>query len=264
MTNKIKIRGHQMVYDDLGTGDVIVFIHGQPFNRSMWNYQSKLFSENYRLIIPDLRGYGESEVKAGVVLMDELALDIIHLLDVLKINEAIFVGLSMGGQIALEIFRLKPLLFKALVLTDTDARSESEEGYSNRMTLAKRIEGYGMAKFISKRIDKFMCPHTFNTKPEIVNHLKEMILGTSPEGSAAAQRGRAERRDHTNILKDIFCPTLIIVGDQDVFTPIESANYMHTRIPGSQLAIIYQSGHIPSMEQPEEFNLILKKFLDKV
>ena len=253
-----------MVYDDLGTGDVILFIHGQPFNRSMWNYQSKLFSEKYRLIIPDLRGYGESEVKPGVVLLDELALDIIHLLETLEIDKAFFVGLSMGGQIALEIFRLKPLLFKGLILADTDARSENEEGYNNRMTLAQRIEDYGMAKFISERINKFMCQHTFNTKPEVVTHLEEMIVTTSPEGSAAAQRGRAERRDHTIILQDICCPTLIIVGDQDAFTPIESANYMHTRIPGSEMAIISQSGHIPSMEQPDEFNLLLKKFLAKI
>lgn len=91
-----------------------------------------------------------------------------------------------------------------------------------------------------------------------------MMLTTSPKGSAAAQRGRAERRDHTIILQEIFCPTLIIVGDHDEFTPIESANYMHTRIPGSEMAIITQSGHIPSMEQPEEFNLILKNFLDKI
>ncbi|MGI8580955.1 MAG: alpha/beta fold hydrolase [Chitinophagaceae bacterium] len=253
-----------MVYDDLGAGDAIVFIHGQPFNRSMWDYQSTIFSENYRLIIPDLRGYGESEVKTGVVLLDELALDIIHLLETLEINKAFFVGLSMGGQVALEIFRMKPLLFKGLVLADTDARAETEEGYTNRMTLAQTIEEYGMAKFISERINKFMCQHTFDNKPDVVTHLEKMILTTRPEGSAAAQRGRAERRDHTNILQDIFFPTLIIVGDQDEFTPIESANYMHSRIPGSELKVISQSGHIPPMEQPEEFNNVLKKFLENI
>jgi pimeloyl-ACP methyl ester carboxylesterase len=290
MTKTEKIRGLLLSYEDLGAGTPIVFIHGQPFNRSMWRYQVGPFSKTHRLIIPDLRGYGDTglpitetglpTVDTGlptahtglpatdglthIILLDELALDLLHLLAALDIPNAIFIGLSMGGQIALELYRLKPQLFKGLVLADTDARAESKEGYHERIALSQKIRADGMQKFTDQRIHKFVCPHTFAAKPAVVAHLTEMMTTTSPAGSAPVQRGRAERRDHTSILKEIICPTLIIVGEEDAFTPIPTAEYMHTRIPGSQLAIIKDAGHIPSMEQPEKFNDILAAFITTI
>jgi pimeloyl-ACP methyl ester carboxylesterase len=273
-----KIRGITLAYDDLSpdnpspipdpgpvASDTIVFIHGQPFNRSMWRYQVDGFSKTHRLIIPDLRGYGDTGLPTDsantIILLDELALDLLHLLEALNIPNAVFVGLSMGGQIALELYRLRPQLFKGLVLADTDARAEGKEGYHERIALSQQIRTHGMQKFTDERIHKFLCPQTFATKPAIVAHLTEMMTTTSPAGSAAVQRGRAERRDHTSLLKEIICPTLIIVGEEDAFTPIPTAGYMHTRIPGSQLSIIKDAGHIPSMEQPEKFNDTLAAFL---
>src|ERR1700722_18537461 len=118
MKKNANIRGINLVYDDLGTGDVIVFIHGQPFNRSMWRDQIDEFSRTHRLIIPDLRGYGDSGITERIVLLDEIALDIWNLLEELEIQSAIFVGLSMGGQIVFELYRLKPGLFDGMVLAD--------------------------------------------------------------------------------------------------------------------------------------------------
>jgi pimeloyl-ACP methyl ester carboxylesterase len=264
MTNKLKIRGVNLVYDDLGAGDVIVFIHGQPFNRSMWNYQATVFSETHRLIIPDLRGYGQSATTDPIILLDELALDIIYLLDELAINKAVLVGLSMGGQIALELYRLAPRLVKGLVLADTDARAEDETSYINRVALSKSLLAYGMEKYTAENIHNYLCKDTFETKQVVVDHLTDMMMHTSPVGSAAVQLGRAERRDHTAILSTINFPALIVVGDQDVFTPIATAQYMQTRIKGAKLAIVNNAGHIPNMEQPHHFNQLLKDYLDTV
>ncbi len=261
MKGQKTIRGIQLVYNDIGAGPPILLIHGQPFNRSMWDDQKDFLSKNHRLIIPDLRGYGESGVTEGIVLLDELALDLIHLLDQLTIDKAIVIGLSMGGQIALELFRLKPGLFKGIVLADTDARAEDEKGYQNRLALAARILSDGMEKFTEERIRQFMCAGTFENKPEVVTRVANMMKTTNPAGSAAAQRGRAERLDYTSLLKKIDFPALIVVGDKDEFTPIESATYMHERITNSTLAVIADSGHIANMEQPDEFNKALEKFL---
>ena len=261
MRKETTIRGVNIVYDDLGTGDVILLIHGQPFNRSMWDDQKTMLVKNYRLIIPDLRGYGESEITTGIVLLDEMALDLIHLLDQLSITKATIVGLSMGGQIALEMYRWQPSLFKAIVLADTDARAEDEPGYQNRLTLSARILKDGMEKFTNERIGNFMCAETFANKPEVAERVAHMMRATNPAGSAAAQRGRAERLDYTPLLKKINVPALIIVGDQDVFTPLESANYMHKRIRNSTLTVIPNSGHIANMEQPGKFNQSLESFL---
>lgn len=261
MRKEARIRGIKMVYDDLGKGEVILLIHGQPFNRSMWDDQKETLAQNYRLIIPDLRGYGESGITEGIVLLDELALDLIHLLDDLGIQKAVIIGLSMGGQIALEIYRLAPELYRAIVLADTDARAEDEKGYKNRIELSKRILSDGLAKFTEERIGHFMCNTTFINKPDVVERVKMMMITTPAAGSAAAQRGRAERKDYTPLLGKIDFPALIVVGDQDEFTPISSAEYMHKRITGSGLAVIENSGHIANMEQPEAFNGVLAKFL---
>lgn len=267
MKKETKIRGINIVYDDLGAGDgpgagdTILLIHGQPFNRSMWDYQKDILVKDHRLIIPDLRGYGESGVTTGRVLLDELALDLIHLLEHLAIKKAIVAGLSMGGQIALEMYRWQPSLFRAIVLADTDARAEDERGYQNRLMLSEVILRDGMEKFAHERINLFMCADTFKNRPELVRHVENMMKTTNPAGSAAAQRGRAERLDYTPLLEKIDFPALIVVGDQDVFTPLESAMYMHSRIKKSTLAVIKNSGHIANMEQPDLFNEALKKFI---
>ncbi len=264
MASRLRIRGINLVYEDRGVGDVVVFIHGQPFNRSMWNYQSLVFSKTNRLIIPDLRGYGESVTTESIVLLDELALDIIYLLNELSIDKAVLVGLSMGGQIALEIYRLAHHLVKGLVLADTDARAETAVSYLNRKALAKRLLTDGMESYTAENIAHYLCKNTFDTKQEVVDHLSKMMAGTDAAGAAAVQLGRAERRDHSGILSNIDFPVLIIVGDQDAFTPVATAEYMQARINGAGLAVIKDAGHMPNMEQPEQFNQLLKDYLDKV
>jgi pimeloyl-ACP methyl ester carboxylesterase len=261
MKKNANIRGINLVYDDLGTGDVIVFIHGQPFNRSMWRDQIDEFGRTHRLIIPDLRGYGDSGITDRIVLLDEIAMDVWHLLEELAIQSAVFVGLSMGGQIVFELYRLKPGLFDGMVLADTDARAETSDGYINRINLSQKILTDGMQQFTAQRIHHFMCENTFQTQPATVAHLTDMMTTTSAVGAAAVQRGRAERRDHTPILGDIHCPTLVIVGEEDGFTPVATAEYMHARIPGSILKVIEKAGHLPNMEQPEKFNAALREFL---
>jgi pimeloyl-ACP methyl ester carboxylesterase len=261
MKKNATIRGITMVYDDLGTGDVIVLIHGQPFNRSMWRDQIQEFSRTHRLVIPDLRGYGDSGITERIVLLDEIAMDVLHLLEELAIKSAVFVGLSMGGQIVFELYRLKPWVFDGMVLADTDARAETSEGYINRINLAQKILTDGMQQFTAHRIHHFMCENTFQTQPATVAHLTEMMTTTNAAGAAAVQRGRAERRDHTSILGDIHCPTLVIVGEEDGFTSVATAEFMHTRIPGSILKVIEKAGHLPNMEQPAKFNAALREFL---
>jgi len=264
MTNKVKIRGIDITFDGLGKGDVIVLIHGQPFNRSMWDDQAGFFSKTNRLIIPDLRGYGESGITAGMVLLDELALDIIYLLESLNIEKAVFIGLSMGGQIALDIFRLRPGLFRGLVLADTDARAENEQGYLNRINLSKRILADGMIKFTDETINQYLCKTTFDHKPGVVDRLRTMMAQTNPIGAAAVQRGRAERRDHSDSLKTIDFPTMIIVGQEDEFTPLPVAKYMHDRISDSVLRSINDAGHMPNMEQPDDFNHLIAELLAQI
>lgn len=250
------IRGIQLAYDDKGKGQPIVFIHGHPFNRSMWAAQVAYFQDRYRLILPDLRGYGETEVTTPRVMLDEMALDIIHLLDTLAIDKAIFCGLSMGGQILLDLYRLFPQKVQALIIVDSDARGETPETRQQRLAKAAAIEEKGMRQHTEETIHQYIAK-TSMTNPAVYEPLYQMMSNTSPQGAAVAHRGRADRRDHTEMLPTIIAPTLIVVGSEDLFTPVPVARIMSDAIPGAQLAVIDNAGHLPNMEAPAIFNKIV-------
>ncbi|MBB6502996.1 alpha/beta fold hydrolase [Pedobacter cryoconitis] len=258
-----KIRGINIAYDDLGSGEPIVFIHGHPFNRSMWKYQTVHFAQNYRLILPDLRGYGETDLGGSKVMLDEMALDIAYLLDELNIEKAIFCGLSMGGQILLDFYRLFPERVKAIIIADSDARGENPESYQKRIDLAELISKEGIKKYTDDHILHYLAPVSRDNQ-EVYHHLYQMMTTTSDEGAAAAHRGRAERRDHLSVLAEIKVKALIIVGSEDYFTPMPIAKLMSDLIPGASISCIPQTGHMPNMEAPELFNAVVEDFLNQV
>jgi pimeloyl-ACP methyl ester carboxylesterase len=257
---QLNIRGINLHYDDQGSGETIVFVHGHPFNKSMWSYQIPRFSKEYRLIMPDLRGYGQTEVIPGKVLLDEMALDILHLLEALHIDQAVFCGLSMGGQIVLDFYRLFPHKVKALVIVDSDARGETPESYKLRQQRAATILEIGMKQHTDDTIHQYIAAASMANQP-MYAHLYEMMTTTTAAGAAAAHKGRGERREHLSILRSIRIPTLVVVGEEDYFTPEPIARLMSDNIPGAELAVIAGTGHLPNMEKPEEFNEVLYAFL---
>lgn len=254
------IRGIRLAYDDIGQGQPVVFIHGHPFNRSMWDPQVGHFRDRYRLILPDLRGYGQTDVTTPRVMLDEMALDIVHLLDQLDIGKAIFCGLSMGGQIVFDLYRLFPQKVQALIIVDSDARGETPESRQQRLAKAEDILRKGMEQHTAETIHHYIAAPSM-TSPEVYEPLYRMMSGTRPEGAAAAHRGRADRRDHTPILQTIGVPALIVVGSEDFFTPLPIARIISDAIPGAQLAVIDGAGHLPNMEKPAVFNRIVEDFL---
>ena len=254
------IRGIDLVYDDIGQGQPIVFIHGHPFNRSMWTGQLSYFQQKYRLVLPDLRGYGESGLSSPRSMLDEMALDIVCLLDELNIDKAIFCGLSMGGQIVLDLYRLFPQKCKALIIADSDARGETPESRRQRLAKADEIMQNGMTRHTDDTIHQYISASSMKN-PKVYAHLYEMMSKTRPEGAAAAHRGRADRRDHTQMLPHITVPSLIIVGSEDYFTPLPTARIMSDAIPGARLVVVDGTGHLPNMEDPIAFNRALDQFL---
>lgn len=256
----LHIRGARLAYEDLGTGDPILFIHGHPFNRSMWRYQASFLEDRYRLILPDLRGYGESEGEGQKNMLDEMALDLAHLLDELKIDRVVLCGLSMGGQIALDFYRMFPSRVRALVIADSDARGETPESRQRRLYLASDIERIGMRAYTDGHIHQYIAPRSLDNKP-VFDHLYNMMTTTRVSAAVAAHRGRAERRDHLEALTSITVPTLLVAGAEDFFTPEPVMELMRERIPDARLVCIPGAGHLPNMETPEAFNEALDGFL---
>ena len=255
------IRDVTMAYEDKGQGLPLVLIHGHPFDRSMWRDQVRAFSSDYRVITFDLRGYGETTVIPGTSLLEEFARDIAGLLDDLGVSSIVLLGLSMGGQIALEFYRVFPGRVRALILADTFAQLDTDERRQGRYDLAERLMRDGMHAYADEVLPKMIAPLTIKEQPEVAAHVLSMMCGTSPAGAAAALRGRAERQDYTLLLPEVAVPTLIIVGSNDEFTPLADAEFMRKRIPNSRMAVIEEAGHMPNLERPDDFNRVVAAFL---
>ncbi|MGX1882258.1 alpha/beta fold hydrolase [Streptomyces sp. NPDC055287] len=251
------VNGITVGYTDEGSGPPLVLVHGHPFDRTMWAPQIAAFSPTHRVIAPDLRGYGESDVVPGTTPLSVFAADIAALLDHLGIGRAVFGGLSMGGQIVMECYRLFPGRVTGLVLADTFPAAETEDGKRSRNALADRLLAEGMKGYADEVLDKMVAP--YNTGA--ATHVHRMMTATSPEGAAAALRGRAQRPDYRDLLTRVSVPTLVVVGRDDTYTPVADAEAMHAAIPGSALAIIEASAHLPNLERPDAFNTALRRHL---
>ena len=256
-----RVRGVELGYSLEGSGTAVVLLHGFPFNRSLWDEQAEVLRERHRVLTVDLRGHGESEATPGAATMEEMARDVAALLDELGIERTTLGGLSMGGYVALAFYRLFPRRVRALVLADTRATPDTEEGKRAREESARKILEDGMRAFAETMLPKLLAAPTLRDRPEVVARLREMMRKTKSQGAAAALRGMAERRDQTSLLPNILAPTLVLVGTEDALTPPPDSELMHREIRGSRLVKIEGAGHVSNLERPAEFNRALAGFL---
>ncbi len=250
-------------YDDEGSGDALVLVHGHPFNRSMWRPQAERFSRSgWRVIAPDLRGYGQTTVVPGEVTLDVFARDLVALLDALGVGPIVLGGLSMGGQIVLEFYRQFGDRVRALLLADTAATPDSPETVRWRRHTAERLLRQGMGPYADEVLAKMMTPANIGSQPAVAGHVLAMMRDTAPIGAAAALRGRVRRPDYTPVCARISVPTLVLVGSEDEFTPLSDARHLRDHIPGAQLEVVDGAGHLPNLEREAEFSAVVQKFLD--
>lgn len=251
-----------IAYDDQGEGSPVVLVHGHPLDRSMWQPQiTWLAGHGFRAIAPDLRGYGQSSVQSGSCTLDVFARDIAGLLDELGLGQAVICGLSMGGQIALEFTRLYPGRVRALVLADTSAPADTEDGARGRHATADRLLADGMAGYAAEVLPKMISARTIARQPSVAARVLEMMRAADPAGAAAALRGRSARPDYRPLLPAITVPALVVVGAEDEFTPLPDARVLAAGIARSALTVVPGAGHLPNLEQPGTFNHALADFL---
>jgi pimeloyl-ACP methyl ester carboxylesterase len=258
----IRVDDIQLAYEDTGLGLPIVLLHGYPFNRSLWTEQVNALSNRYRVITPDLRGLGESDATSGAATMNRMAHDIAALLDHLEISRAVVGGLSMGGYVALAFYKLFPSRVRALLLADTRAQADTEEGKQARFQQAEQARAEGMASIADAMLPKLLTPETVSKRPEVVKRVRDMMLKTKPEGAAGALLGMAERDDQTALLPQISCPTLILVGREDPITPLQDSVNMHREIARSTFRVLNNAAHVSNLERTELFNQELVRFLN--
>jgi len=256
------LNGVSIAYRDSGSGTPVLFIHGHPFNQSMWDSQVAALSWKYRVITFDLRGYGVSEVPtAEATTLETMASDINALLDYLNIPTAVVAGLSMGGQIAMAFAEQYPKRLSGLILAATFPQADTEETIKLRRTTADRFINQGSVLPGGEMIPKLIAPASLKRDPGIAIKVFTMIAHTPPAGAAAALRGRALRKDYTESLSRITVPTLIVVGTEDAYISVETAKQMQQSIPNSRLEVFEGIGHLPNLEASDHFNAILHDFL---
>lgn len=263
--NSATVRGIHTAYIDVGTGPVVMLLHGFPFDKSMWSDQFEaLTTAGFRAVAPDLRGLGETELSGEISTMDDMARDAVALLDHLHIEDAIVCGLSMGGYVAFDFVHQFPSRVRALVLAGTRAPADNEQEKAGREQQVQTMLRAGMVPISIASLPKLLAERTRGDKPDVVKRARTMITRSDPKGAAAAQRGMAQRRDYTGDLAHLKSRTLIIVGREDPIRPVADAEFMHERIPNSQLEIIEDAAHMTNMEQPEVFNDALIRFLNEL
>lgn len=254
------VNGITLAYSDTGAGLPIVLLHAFPLNRTMWAEQETALSSQFRVITVDLRGHGESDAPLWHYSLDQAADDVRALLDYLFITQGLFVGLSMGGYVLLAFCRKYADRVKGMVLADTKAQADTPEGKAGRFQMAQIAYTQGPSAIADIMIPKLLSPATIQSKPEIVQRIRTMIEGNQISGIAGDLMAMAERPDSLPFLKQITCPTQIIVGELDQATPPADAKLMAEQIPQARLAIIPGAAHLANIEQPGTFTRLIEKF----
>ncbi len=254
----VLVNGIQLAYHDQGSGEPLLLVHAFPLSSAMWQPQQDELSKRYRVITPDLRGFGQSELGEIPTSLDHYADDLLVLLDKLQIDQVTLAGLSMGGYIAFALLRKQPNRFKALILADTKATQDSEEGKQKREENARIALEQGQDAIADRMIPNLLAK---DTPDSLKDGVRQIIRGNAREAVAAALRSMAVRPDSTALLRTIAIPTLIIVGEQDMLTTPDDARAMGEHISQSRLVTIPNVAHLSNLEAPEAFNQAIDDWL---
>lgn len=260
------VGGAKIHYEDTGGGGLPVgLIHGFPFSAAMWQPQLEALSKaGFRAIAPDIRGHGRSEAGDGLYTIELFADDLLGLLDHLKLEQAALCGLSMGGYIALRATEKAPARVRALALCDTRGEADANAAKALRAAAMRVVAEKGVAFFAEEFAKNLFSPMTLAANAPCVETVKTIMRGNPALGVRGALLALAARPDATAFLPSIKVPTLILVGEHDKLTPPELSESMQKAIPGSEMKLIADAGHLSSVEKPDEFNAALLAFLKKL
>lgn len=261
----INLNGVTICYDDFGKGIIpIIFIHGFPFDKSSWQPQMELLKNTHRVIAYDIRGFGKSTPGKEKQSIDLFADDLVKFMDGLEINKAIVCGLSMGGYILLNAVNRYPGKFKAIILCDTQCIADTPEVKDKRNQTISHIMASGLKDFTEGFAKNIFCPESLDTKKELVEKIKNIILSTSPVTITGTLSALAQRWEMCSSLHEISVPALILCGKEDTVTPLAQSEFLLQNIPNATLHSISKAGHMSNLEQPDEFNQHLTNFFSSL
>jgi len=239
----------------------VIFLHGFPFDKSMWKEQIEILKDSCCVIAIDIRGFGKSKDENTHLSIDLFAEDLVSFMDKRNIEKAVICGLSMGGFIALNAAVRFPERFEALILCDTQCIADTPEVKEKRIQTIEQIKRNGTDSFNEEFVKSVFHPNSLKNKTKLVESLRSVVFANSKRTIMAGLTALAERSETCSLLGTISIPTLIICGRADEVTPLAQSEFMHEHIKGSILKVIEDAGHVSNLEQPEEFNAHLLEFL---
>ncbi len=259
---KLRVGEVELFVAQRGRGRPLLLVHGFPLDHTMWQPQLEHLSDRYRVVAPDLRGFGRSQVVAGTATMPQLADDLALLLDALEIDEPVTLcGLSMGGYIAWQFWLRHADRLDRLVLCDTRAMADPPDVAQGRVESARRVLEEGTSEFVEGLLGKLFAEATLRDQPAVVAATQEVMRAASPVGVAAALRGMAERPDMTGRLGEIRIPTLVVCGQHDVISPPAEMQQIAAALPRATMLEVPDAGHMAPLEQPQQVNQAIRQFL---
>ena len=245
-----------------GSGRPVVLLHAFPLSSAMWLEQRNAMAERYRVITPDLRGFGGSSLGDDEPSLDAVADDVAAMLDGLGLDRVVLGGLSMGGYAAMAFLRRHPGRVSALVLADTKATADAAEAAANRERIASRLETEGTADvLVSDVLPALLGDTTTRERPLVAGRVRALVEAAPPAAAAWAQRAMAARPDSLDTLRACHVPALVVRGDEDALSSQADSEAMADALPQGQLLVIPSSGHLTAVETPDAFAAAVTAFL---
>jgi 3-oxoadipate enol-lactonase len=261
---KVSANGIQMNYRLDGPADapMVTLSHSLATDLSMWDPQVSALARRYRVLCYETRGHGATDAPAGAYSLSQLADDARALLKALGIARTHWVGLSMGGMIGQTLALSTPEILQSLSLCDTSSRipAEAKPLWDERIAT---VEAKGMEPMVEPTVARWFTAAFIESRKDVIDRVREMIRRTPPKGYVGCCHA-IKALDLTDRLKAITLPTLIIVGAQDMGTPLAASQAINAQIKGSELVVLDPASHLSNLEQPEAFTRALESFLKKV
>lgn len=249
---KVTVNGIQIAYNRRGQGAPLVLIHGYPLDHTIWDEVGSLLEDDFDIITPDLRGFGQSDVVEKQYTVSDMAKDIEGLLDNLEIENASIVGHSMGGYVALAFARAFPERVTGLGLVASQALADTPEGKEGRYKTADEIMMTGVGLVADTMSTKLSADERVQAQAQA------LIARQKPAALSGALKAMAERDDSSPILSSFKFPVVLVHGDKDVLIPIQRAQVIKAEIPHAVLIELSGNGHMPMMEDPRSTAQALK------
>jgi 3-oxoadipate enol-lactonase len=251
-------------YDDNGPvfAPAVIFIHGSPFNKSVWDLQTEALKNNYRVISYDLRGHGETAGTSDDLSIGVHSADLIDLMERLEVPNAVLCGLSLGTYIAMDAIEKHPSRFNGLVLSGVQCVTDSTETKTERSSRLAKLRSKGIDAFVEDSIRLYFSSRSFISRKEEVRSVRSMMLQTKPESIFGTFHALDNRREYCTALRDLKVPVMILMGSEDLITPVSAARNVQDNIKGAAMFVIEYAGHLANLENTHEYNEHLKRFVD--